>query len=133
MITPESFKLDTEESHQKALMSWCALNLDKYPELRWLHHSPNGGYRNKREAANFKIMGVKSGFPDLILLVPRGEWHGLLIELKHPSMKGKKNDGASEAQLGWGEFLINGGYGFKLCHGWKDARDTLVQYLEWRE
>ena len=38
-ITPESLaKNNTEDEHQLALMQWCALNFNKYPELKWLHH-----------------------------------------------------------------------------------------------
>jgi hypothetical protein len=47
-----------------------------------LHHSPNGGKRNPIEAAKFKQMGVRTGFPDLILLVPNKDHPFLAIELK---------------------------------------------------
>lgn len=54
---------------------------------RWLDsqnvkyfHVPNGGLRSKREAARFAGMGVKSGIPDLVLLMPDG--HVIFIELK---------------------------------------------------
>lgn len=56
-----------------------------HPELALLlHHSPNGGKRNAREAARFKAMGTRAGFPDLALLVPRGNYHGAFFELKAP-------------------------------------------------
>lgn len=132
LITPESLAGESEDSQQLALMCWCALNISIYPELKWLHHSPNGGARSKSEGARFKAMGVKSGFPDLVLLVKRGNWSGLLVELKIPKHKTSKNGGASDSQVMWGEYLLNAGYGFKLCHGWEDARDTLVSYLQWR-
>lgn len=125
---PEDFVNGTEEGEQKALMCWCSQNYTKYTELQWLHHSPNGGSRHKAEAVKFKVMGVKNGFPDLILPIPRGSWHGLFIEMK------KKNGGiVSDEQAKWGVFLLSAGYGFKVCYGWEDARDTLVQYLEWRD
>lgn len=43
------------------------------------HHSPNGGWRKKREAARFKRMGVKPGWPDCTII-----WQGraYFIELK---------------------------------------------------
>lgn len=113
-------------------MCWAALNFNTYPELKWLHHSPNGGFRNKREAAKLKAMGVKRGFPDLTLLIKRGMWSGLLIELKHPREKIKKNGGASPEQINWGECLQSQDFGFKLCHGWIEARDCLIAYLEWK-
>ena len=55
---------------------------NQYPETRYkLFHIPNGGFRNKREAAKFKAIGVISGVPDLCLI-----WKGLshYIELKTP-------------------------------------------------
>ena len=128
-ISPESLASSgSEDGHQKALIYWCWENRDKYPQLKWLHHSPNGGSRHGAEAAKFKVMGVKSGFPDLVLLVPRGKWHGLLIELKK-----EKGGKTSKEQSDWGNYLIQAGYGFKVCHGWKDARDTLISYLEWKD
>ena len=47
-----------------------------------IHHSPNGGKRNAREAAKFKRMGTRSGFPDLFLAYPNKQYAGLFIELK---------------------------------------------------
>lgn len=131
-ITPESLAASgSEDSHQKAILCWAALNFNLYPDLRWLHHSPNGGFRNKREAAKLKAMGVKPGYPDLTLLLPRLPFHGLLIELKVPALKLKKNGGAQPEQIQWGLYLQSNNYGYKLCHGWIDARDTLINYLEY--
>lgn len=132
-INPEQLAASgSEDAHQLALLCWCAQNFNKYPELKWLHHSPNGGSRNKREAAKFKAMGTKSGFPDLLLLAKRGPYGGLLIELKIPNLATKKDGGAQPEQIKWGNYLLDNGYGYRLCHGWKMARDTLVSYLEWK-
>jgi hypothetical protein len=128
LITPEQLAASgSEDGEQLALMCWCALNFDKYPELRWLAHVPNGGFRDKREAAKLKAMGVKPGFPDLILLVKRGEYSGILIE-----MKKLKKGVVRLNQTEWGKFLTSNGFGFKVCYGWIDAKDTLVSYLEWK-
>lgn len=43
---------------------------------------PNGGRRNKAEAAKLKAMGVRKGIPDLFLPIPRQGYHGLYIETK---------------------------------------------------
>ena len=129
-ITPESFALSgSEDGEQLALMQWCALNLHRYPDLKWLHHSPNGGFRNKREAAKFKAMGTKAGFHDLILLVRRGPYSGLSIELKSLKVINKKDGGASAEQLMWAEHLIGQGFCVKLCHGWQSAVAAIEEYL----
>ena len=70
-----------EDSLQKACVAWFD---HAHPELSiYLHHSPNGGFRWRDEAAKFKAMGVRAGFPDLVLLVPRGKCPFLAIELKY--------------------------------------------------
>ena len=63
---------------------------------RLLHHSPNGGKRNAIEAARFKAMGVRAGFPDLILLCPNKCCHFLAMELK--TKKGKQSPYQKEYQ-----------------------------------
>lgn len=64
----------------------------KFLTLRGLKffHTPNGGYRNPREAAKFKRMGVKAGIPDIIIYsTPRKQMglKGLTFELKVGSNK----------------------------------------------
>ena len=39
----------SEDTEQMAVVSWARWNVQKYPELKWLHHVPNGGSRNKQE------------------------------------------------------------------------------------
>ena len=48
-----------------------------------IHHSPNGGKRIGNEGARFKAMGTRSGWPDLVVMVQRGGYGGLFIELKY--------------------------------------------------
>ena len=96
-ITPEQLAASgSEDGHQLALMQWCALNFDKYPQLRRMVHVPNGGFRNKKEAAKLKAMGVKAGFPDLFLPYNNEKYNGLMIEMK--KLKGGKT---SAEQVDW--------------------------------
>lgn len=78
---------------EERMQEWCVRWFDyQYPQYRLLlHHSPNGGRRDVREAARFKRMGVRAGFPDLILLLPNEEYNYLAIELKTDN--GKQSDG----------------------------------------
>lgn len=56
-----------EAEEQIAIMNWAEYNMGKYPELKYLYHTPNGGSRNSAEARNLKKQGVKAGVPDLCL------------------------------------------------------------------
>lgn len=118
-------KSGSEDGEQLALFQWAALNQTRYPELKWLHHSPNGGSRNKREGAKFKAMGVKRGFLDLILLLPCRQYHGLLIELKKV-----KGGVTSSEQDEWLSYLNSVGYYATVCRGWLEAVSCLQWYLK---
>lgn len=58
-----------EEDAQRLVIRRCDALAARYPALRWLHHSPNGGVRDKRTAALMRAQGARAGFPDLILPV----------------------------------------------------------------
>jgi hypothetical protein len=72
-----------EDAEQTSVITWARWQETARPELKLLHHIPNGGSRNRIEAAKLKGMGVKAGVPDLNLPVPRGKYCGLWIEMKH--------------------------------------------------
>ncbi len=123
-ITPEQLAAGgSEQSHQKAIFAWAALNFSKYPCLKFMYHIPNGGFRNQREASNLKAAGVRSGVPDIHLPYPCGQYAGLFIELKVG--KGK----ASDSQKDWLDFLSQNHYHVRLCHGWQSAVKEIEEYL----
>lgn len=72
----------SEDTEQIAVIQWAGWNVRRYPELKWLHHIPNGGSRNELEAVKLKRMGVKAGISDLHLPYPKGIYCGLYIEMK---------------------------------------------------
>ena len=45
------YAMRSEDTEQINVVSWANWNVNRYPELKWLHHVPNGGSRNKQEAA----------------------------------------------------------------------------------
>lgn len=114
-----------EEVEQTCLFRWAAYSLGAHPELKLLHAIPNGGKRSKSEAARMKAAGVKAGVPDMFLPVARGGSHGLYIELKR--IKGGR---VSAEQLAWMEELTREGYTCAACHGWEEARKTILDYLK---
>lgn len=69
----------SEDTEQINVVSWAGWNMNRYPELKWLFHVPNGGSRNRVEAVKFKQMGVKAGVSDLQLPYPKGSYCGLFV------------------------------------------------------
>lgn len=112
-----------ESQEQQALFRWAEYAKGLHPELGMLYHIPNGGKRDKAEAARLKLEGVKAGVPDLCLPVARGGYHGLYIELK----AGKNT--ATPLQRQWITALEREGYAAAVCTGWERAAATLIDYL----
>ncbi len=67
----------SEDKLSAECYTWFHNTYPQYRDLLW--HVPNGGARNKIEAAKFKAMGVRPGIPDYNMLF-MGTLHE--IELK---------------------------------------------------
>ena len=96
---------DLEHEAQRALFQWAAENEAKYPDLRWLFAVPNWiGTRTKRHGARLKAEGRRPGVLDVWMPVKRGEFPGLVIEMKagnnHPTPEQKEWIAHLKAQ-GW--------------------------------
>jgi hypothetical protein len=112
-----------EHSEQVALFAWSSWESKRVPELALLFAIPMGGYRPTNVAKQLKAEGARAGIPDVFLPVPRGCWHGIFIELKTPSGK------VSPAQKGWLSALNEQGYVARVCRGWTEARELIIDYL----
>ncbi len=168
-MTPETLaKSGTEAAHQTALFAFCAvacqhgfdvawswsdngdLNCakemfdhgDEVPELKWLHHIPNGGSRGddaKSRAirgSQMKAQGVRTGVADVCLPVRRGLWSGLYIEMKKPAekpVKATSKGGVSDEQAEFGAFVQSQGFGWIVCYSWEEAAEVIEQYLTYSE
>jgi len=139
MISPKNLAKDSEASHQTALFAWAALNAKRWPELKWLHHIPNGGSRGDSaqsraiRGGQLKAQGVRVGVADVFLPVRRGSWSGLYIEMKKPSERPKREGskgGLSDEQIEFGVFVKSQGYGWCCCYSWEEAVKIIEQYLE---
>lgn len=108
----------SEALEQRAVVEYC--DLKGIP----VFHIPNGGYRNKAEAAHLKAQGVRPGVPDLCVPVARYGYHGLYIE-----MKAKKNGRVSAYQQKWIALLRKNGYCAYVCEGADSAIRLLDQYM----
>nr|DAW85591.1 MAG TPA: Nuclease [Bacteriophage sp.] len=117
-------RIDNEAGAQETLFQWAGYQTGKYPELKLLHHIPNGGKRDKLTATNLKRQGVKAGVPDICLPVARGGYFGLYIELKVGSNKPTK------LQNEWLCNLNKQGYLAVVCYGWREAAEMIETYLK---
>ena len=114
----------SEATEQIRVIDWARRNEWRCRELELLHHIPNGGSRNKAEAANLKAQGVKSGVPDLCLPIPAHNCHGLYIEMKY----GKNT--ISENQERWICLLSELGYMTSICYSADAAIKVIADYLD---
>lgn len=119
-------KVASEGAEQSALFQWAGLAVEQYPDLAWMFHIPNGGSRNKAEAARLKAEGVKAGVADIFLPSPKGKYHGLFIEMK----KADRSNHASERQKAFLAFADAKGYCSRVCYGWDEARTVIENYLQ---
>lgn len=117
----------SEATEQERVIDWCRWHEQRMPELRLIFHIPNGGSRNEIEAKRLKAQGVKAGVPDLCLPVPRGECHGLYIEMKYGRNK------TTPKQEEWLEALRKQGYKTEICYGADEAITVLKEYLGQRD
>ena len=113
----------SEHEEQAALFEWATLAQGQHPELAMLFAVPNGGQRHPAVAAQLKAEGVRAGVPDVFLLVARGRFHGLAIEMK------VKPNKPTEAQEEWIARLRNYGYSAVVCWSAQDAQSVIMAYL----
>ena len=114
----------TESEEQQTLFRWAAMQCGKYPELALMFHIPNEGKRSWMTGGRMKAEGLKSGVPDIFLPVPRGEFHGLFVEMKRT-----KGGTVSDCQKLWLHDLQKQGYCAAVCRGWCEAAECIKKYL----
>lgn len=116
----------SEAQEQCKLIKWAdkCVQMKIHPELSTLYAVPNGGRRDKAEAAHLKRQGVRAGVPDLFLPVSRGSYHGLFIELKYGKNK------PTEKQTEWLKSLNEQGYAVAVCYGCDEASEKILKYLK---
>lgn len=88
-------------------------------------HVPNGGFRDPVEAAIFQGQGVRRSWPDYVLDLPVGGFHGLRLELK--AENGEK---PGPDQLDTLLRLERVGYRCVVAWGFDQARDAIISYVE---
>ena len=121
----EGGRMNREETeNQIALFEWAKLNKGRFPEIEAMYHIPNEGKRSQRFGAELKSMGLRKGFPDVCLPVPRRESGALYIELKAPSGT------ISKEQMEWIRLLNDLRNSACVCYGWETAAKVITDYLQ---
>ena len=116
----ENERYNTELGVQISVAQWLKAF---YPELLFFH-VPNEGKR-KRDASTLIQSGVLSGVSDIIILTPKGKYHGAVIEIK-------RNDKKAVASKTQKEFLTkanNSGYFSALTYGITSTKKAILDYI----
>jgi hypothetical protein len=114
--TPES-----ESNQQEIVVKYLRL---AYPEALYCA-SAGGMWTSDSQRIKMARTGYVKGFPDLFIYEPRGEYHGLAIEMK--KVKGSKIE---PEQIQWQEQLRNRGYCSYICKGNEEAIKQIDEYFQ---
>lgn len=114
----------TEHQEQAAFFAQAAYLLTR-EQYELLYAIPNGGLRDKRNAASLTTEGVKRGIPDVSFDYPSSGYHGLRIEFKR-----RKGSKTSEEQKRKIDLLNKHGYKAVVCYGCDEAIQVLTEYLK---
>lgn len=109
---------------QAECFQWFWNDFPQYRKL--LFHVANENDRadsNAIQGAIRKAMGVVSGVSDLILLVPKGRFHGLCIEMKDE--KGTQKDQQKE----WQALVEAQGYRYEVCRSLAQFKEIIKDYF----
>ena len=109
----------SEDQLQKQVAAYLTL---RYPQVIWFH-TPNGGSRNFFEACKLKLMGVKPGVPDLMILARKGGYYGLAVELKVGKNK------TTDSQTEWLQNLEILEWKTAVCYTFDSAKQIIDEYL----
>lgn len=128
----------SEYQEQVAVFSWAKAAESSYPELKMLVGSLNGVRLTVGSAVKAAKAGLKRGYPDLSMDVPRSlnlgrdssfgggvrMYCGLRIELK------RRNGGKlAPEQVRWIELLRANSYRAVVCRGSDEAISEIKSYL----
>lgn len=114
--TENKVLLSNETDEQITVVQWC--DLKRIPVV----HIPNEGKRSPQTAALLKSMGLRKGFPDLLVLRARGGYHGLAVEMKY----GKNKTSADQEE--WLSILRAEGYACRVCFSADEAIGAIESY-----
>jgi len=117
-------KCNLEDNDLIALVAWFEYNYPQYAHL--LVHVANESMMPVQGRVKAKKKGLKSGFPDLMLLVRNSKYSGLMLELKR---KDKSKCKISKSQKEYNIELESEGFCTVFCYGYDEAKKCLKEYL----
>ena len=123
---PNPYAKKRRQSPEMQLQAACVLIAwNDFPETRKLlfHVENEDSHGNSIRGAIRKAQGIVRGVSDLILLIPRGRWHGLMIEMK------TKEGSQSPYQREWQHRVEAQGYRYEVIRSEEDFRALLTEYL----
>lgn len=109
---------------QAECFAWFWNSFPKYRKL--LFHVPNENDRsdsNIIQGAIRKSLGVVAGVSDLILLLKRGSYGALCIEMKDEHGRQKP------AQREWQLLVESAGYKYVICRSLEQFKEEVTKYL----
>lgn len=116
-----SYMRHIESQMQRQSVAWFRM---QYPKLALLLFAvPNGGARNRVEAAIMKGEGVTAGVADVLLLFPSKGYHGLCIEFK--TSRGKQRP----SQIIWQHQVEWAGYRYSVVRSFDEFRAEIEKFL----
>jgi len=106
-----------------------------YPEVRF-HTSLDGEAMGDYQRQHVGMLQWGSGFPDLMVFKPSGEYSGLAIEIKKDGESPYKKDGSLRSgkhfvnQEGWIRYLRKQGWKAEFGVGYSHCIDIIEDYFK---
>lgn len=110
-----------EQIEHIKLMDWVRSKSHIHP---FVFHIGNERKTSVQQGKLLKRMGIKAGVSDLFIGIPRGEWHGMFLELK-----AGKNKPTKAQELFMQDFASQGYY-CVWCQGFEEAKKLILEYVE---
>lgn len=112
----------TERDIHFTVIDYCKRLAPRYPEFGMVIGYPSQGGFGKDAIIRGQIRkkeGQAKGFPDIMILVPRGEYSAAFLEIKREGEKPRKD------QLDWLERLSKCGY----LAEWRAGVDPCIKFI----
>lgn len=128
---PKLRLVPTEHEEQTAFFVWAEQTAKVHPELKELFAVPNfSGRLGKltiRHSMFLNAEGRKKGIEDVFLLVARGGYHGLLLEMKRTDATASD---VSPEQVMWHKVHALRGFKVVVCKGAEAMKEAVLEYLK---